>query len=116
MSIHPHESQTSVTGQVVLLAAIIALANLADMIHKSSRVYLYQQALCLVYYKTFDPSKIERYSHVEEALCKVSQIQSRLAILDGLDSFLSTLPRKPISMELSPDHVLHSQFKVIGLY
>ena len=81
-----------VRQQILLLGVVLTLANLAAIIHKSSRVYLFQQSLCLAYYLKHDPTKINfRYS-VEEELCKTDEIQSWLSMIDGIDYFLSCLP------------------------
>ncbi|KAL8635631.1 MAG: hypothetical protein Q9228_006893 [Teloschistes exilis] len=58
----------TVTSQIVLLGAILTLGNLAQIIHRSSRVFLFQQAQCLIYYKLADPSKIDAQFQVDEAL------------------------------------------------
>lgn len=83
-----------VTNRIILFGVILTLNALAEVIHKSSRVYLFQQAQCLLYYKTFDPSKIRPDFSIDEAFCKISAIQSRLATIDGIDSFLKSLPRE----------------------
>ena len=85
--------RASVTNRIILFGAIITLSNLADIIHKSSRIYLFQQAQCLLYYNNVDPTKIQPDFRIEERFCKVSPIQSRLATFDGIDSFLNCLPR-----------------------
>lgn len=85
---------SSMRAQILLLGVVLTLANLAAIIHKSSRVYLFQQSQCLAYYLAVDPTKIDAQSRVEEVLCKVDDVQSRLSITDGLDSFLSCLPGK----------------------
>ncbi|KAL8764437.1 MAG: hypothetical protein Q9194_007091, partial [Teloschistes cf. exilis] len=82
----------TVTSQIVLLGAILTLGNLAQIIHRSSRVFLFQQAQCLIYYKFADPSKIDAQFQVDEALCKLGPIQSRLSMIDGVDAFLTCLP------------------------
>ena len=82
----------SVTRQIILLGAVLNVSYLATCIHKSSRVYLFQQAQCLNYYQANDPTKIDSHYHVEEALCKIHEVQSPLSILDGIDSFLQNLP------------------------
>ncbi|KAL9578338.1 MAG: hypothetical protein Q9203_007131 [Teloschistes exilis] len=82
----------TVTSQIVLLGAILTLGNLAQIIHRSSRVFLFQQAQCLIYYKLADPSKIDAQFQVDEALCKLGPIQSRLSMIDGVDAFLTCLP------------------------
>ena len=84
----------SVTRQIVLLGAVLNVSYLATCIHKSSRVYLFQQAQCLNYYQANDPTKINSHYQVDEALCKISEVQSPLSILDGIDSFLQNLPGK----------------------
>lgn len=87
------KQRASVTNRIILFGAIITLSNLADIIHKSSRIYLFQQAQCLLYYNNVDPTKIQPDFRIEERFCKVSPIQSRLATFDGIDSFLNCLPR-----------------------
>ena len=107
---HTHEStvsansldqEPSVANHLILLGGILTLGNLADIIHKSSRVYLFQQAQCLLYYHNVDPTKIPSNFRIDEALCKVSPVQSRLATVDGVDSFLSCLPRE-LLLDLNP--------------
>ena len=80
---------------VVLLGALLMLGNLGMVLHKSSRVYLFQQAQCFNYYQIHDATKIDAHYHIEEALCKLPWVQSRLSIVDGADSFLQILPREP---------------------
>ena len=84
----------SITHRIILLGAILTLGQLAEILHKSSRVFLYQQAQCLLYYTNLDPTKIQSGFRIDEALCKAGPIQSRLAAIDGIDSFLAHLPRK----------------------
>ena len=88
---------------VMLLGGILTLGNLSMMLHKSCRVYLFQQAQCLNYYRLQDPTAIGPQYHVDEARCKNPTIQSRLSMVDGTDSFLQWLPResKPISTILA---------------
>lgn len=77
---------------VATIAAVLVLANLAVCIHRSSRLYLFQQSLCLQHYLSTDVNKIGPFWHVDEALCKVQQVQSPLSIIEGLDAFLQLLP------------------------
>ena len=80
---------------IVLLGGILVLGSLGGALHKSSRVYLFQQAQCFNYYQIHDPTKIDVNYQIEEALCKLPFVQSRLSMVDGADSFLQYLPRKP---------------------
>ncbi len=79
---------------VVLLGGIITLGNLGTILHKSSRVYLFQQAQCLNYYQIHDVKVIGSNYHIDEHLCKIPGIQSRLSIVEGIDSLLQYIPRK----------------------
>ncbi|KAL9010779.1 MAG: hypothetical protein Q9173_004316 [Seirophora scorigena] len=83
----------TVYASTILLGAILTLANLGIILHKSSRVYLFQQALCLDYHRHHNPTSISLRGHVEERLCKVPAIQAELSTIDGLDGFLQNLPR-----------------------
>ncbi|KAL9103489.1 MAG: hypothetical protein Q9163_001485 [Psora crenata] len=78
--------------RISLLTWILTLSNLAICIHRSSRIYLFQQAQCLTYYRAFDPTQIDSQNKVEERLCKLGGIQSPLSIIEGVDSFLQLLP------------------------
>ncbi|KAL6721974.1 hypothetical protein ACLMJK_001079 [Lecanora helva] len=100
--------------QIILLGTIGVLGNLADIIHKRSRVYLFQQALCLVYYKVTDPSKLGLDYNINESDCKIKQVQSRLSIYEGLDSFLFYLPLWLHRDWAAPAALLTSGFDLIG--
>ena len=78
--------------RIILILAVLALGNLASNTHRSSRVYLYQQSLCLNHYRSKDPSKIDGQTSVDESLCKIKDVQSPLSIIDGVDAFLTLLP------------------------
>ena len=103
----------SVTHQIVLLGAVLNLSYLATCIHKSSRVYLFQQAQCLNYYQANDPTKIDSNYHVDESLCKIHEVQSPLSILDGMDSVLQNLPGKAAHLTLCYFNSTPSHAKVL---
>lgn len=88
------ERLTGKGAQIALLGGILTLRNLGTILHKSSRIYLFQQALCFNYYQIHDATQITTDYHVNEALCKVPSIQASLSTVDGIDSFLQCLPRK----------------------
>lgn len=81
-------------AQVVLIAAVVVLANLAICIHRSSRVYLFQQSLCLQHFMATDPQKIGPQWRIEEKLCRIDEVQSPLSLIEGVDAFLQLLPGK----------------------
>lgn len=78
--------------RVSIITAVLVLANLAVCIHRSSRVYLFQQSLCLQHCLATDPRQVGPHRLVEKSLCKVKQVQSTLSIIEGVDAFLQLLP------------------------
>ena len=86
--------------RVVLIGAILTLGNLAICLHRSSRVYLFQQSLCLQYYLVAQPNHVSADWEVEESLCKIREIQSSLSMIEGLDTFLQLLPGKNLVLLL----------------
>lgn len=89
---------------MILLGSIITLGNLGTILHRSSRVYLFQQAQCLDYYQIHDATEVGSNNHIEEFLCKLPVIQSRLSMVIGADSFLQCLPREPFHPVRTPYH------------
>lgn len=85
-------SERRLDPRVTMITAVLVLANLAICIHRSSRVYLFQQSLCLQHYLGTDAEKIGPHWRVEESLCKVKPVQSALSIIEGVDAFLQLLP------------------------
>ena len=78
--------------RVLLITGVLVLANLAICIHRSSRLYMYQQSLCLQHYRTIDSSNVRLDWPTDESRCKIKQVQSTLSIIEGVDAFLQLLP------------------------
>lgn len=78
--------------RVLTITAILVTANLAVCIHRSSRVYLFQQSLCLQYYLATDVEKVSSQWSVAEDLCRIKEVQSTLSMIEGADAFLQLLP------------------------
>ena len=91
---HVHNRSISIDRRIVQIIAVLTIGNLAICLHRSSRVYLFQQSQCLTYYMKTDPSKIAPDFTIDEALCKSKEVQSPLSIIDGVDAFLMMLPGK----------------------
>ena len=84
----------SVRRRIVLMSILLTSANLALTLTKSSRVFLFEQARCLLYYQVNDPTRIDPKDGVTETLCKIEGIQYPLSIIVGIDTVLSLLPGK----------------------
>ena len=82
----------SARRRILLMSIVLIFGNLAVTLAKSSRVYLFEQARCLVYYQANDPTKIDPNNGVEESLCKVEGVQYPLSIVVGIDAILLMLP------------------------
>ena len=84
----------SVRRRILLMSIVLTFGNLALTLTKSSRVYLFEQARCLIYYQVNDSTKIDSENGVKESLCKLEAVQRPLSILVGTDAILSMLPGK----------------------
>ena len=82
----------SVRRRILLMSIVFTVGNLALTLNKSSRVYLFQQARCLMYYQFNDSTKIDSDNGVNENLCKLEGVQYPLSITMGIDAILSMLP------------------------
>lgn len=94
-------AKMSVRGRILLMSMIFTVSQLALSLNKSSRVYLLQQARCLIYYQVNDSSKIDSENGVNESLCKLEGVQYPLSITVGIDAILLMLPGK-VSMPYPP--------------
>ena len=82
----------SVRRRILLMSIVLTVGGLALTLTKSSRVYLLEQAQCLIYYQVNDVTKIDSENDVQESLCKLEGVQYPLSILVGIDAILSMLP------------------------
>lgn len=87
-------AKMSVRRRILLMSVIFTVSQLALSLNKSSRVYLFQQARCLIYYQVNDSTKIDSENGVNESLCKLEGVQYPLSITVGIDAILLTLPGK----------------------
>lgn len=76
------------------MSIVFTVGNLALTLNKSSRVYLFQQARCLMYYQVNDSKMIDSDNGIDESLCKLEGVQYPLSITVGIDAILAMLPGK----------------------
>ena len=74
------------------MSVTLTLSNLALCMTRNSRVYLFEQAQCLLYYQSHGSVEVNTHDSIKETLCKLDDIQYPLSIVVGIDSFLSLLP------------------------
>ena len=87
-------AKMSVRRRILLMSIVFTVGNLALTLNKSSRVYLFEQARCLIYYQVNDSTKIDSENGVNESLCKLEGVQHPLSVTVGIDAILSMLPGK----------------------
>lgn len=70
------------------------MSNLALTTSKNSRVYLFEQAICSMYYRSHPEELmgVNQRDSIDEVLCKKKDIQHPLSWVVGIDSFLQLLP------------------------
>ncbi len=93
----------SARRRIVLMSALLVFDNLALTLTKSSRVYLFEQARCLIYYQDNDSTKIDSGNGVQESLCKLEGVQYPLSVIVGIDAILVMLPGKASISVLWPN-------------
>lgn len=77
---------------MVLVIFLIVLYELEENIVFPPLVRLLEDAICRQHYAKFAPPK----DHIDEAMCKTTKIQSKLAFVRGWFSLFKTAPGKPV--------------------
>ena len=86
--------EASKKWQIIWMNVVLILGYGSLSIAKSSRVYLFEQAQCLLYYQTQKSPEAKAAGNIEEKLCKIDPVQYPLSIVVGVDTLLSLLPGK----------------------
>lgn len=73
----------------VLTAVLYALGL---VLLGSTQLFLVEQYVCRDYYTLLEPAMLGAGGLIDEELCKVPEIQSIVASILGIDSFLSFIP------------------------
>lgn len=71
---------------------IYTLGALGAVCMSSTTVYLIEQSLCRTHYATLQPETIQPGGLVDEELCKLADIQSRVASIHGTYKVLVFIP------------------------
>ncbi len=90
MGLHNRVNRWLGRHQILLISAVLVVGNVALSTHRSSRVYLFEQAQCLVYYRLHDD--------IDESRCKIDEVQRPLSIVVGIDACLSLIPGNDTSL------------------
>ncbi|KAH7354958.1 hypothetical protein BKA65DRAFT_231744 [Rhexocercosporidium sp. MPI-PUGE-AT-0058] len=86
-------SNTSEEGSALLPATLIlVLGSFGYMLYTSTHVYLMEQSVCREYYRAHEPTLVGKNGLMDETICKIPQIQSRVAETLGVYRVLTYLP------------------------
>jgi len=66
---------------VSLVVLCIAVLDVGAFLAEPPKTRVYESNLCIRYYQEVDPSKIQADGTVPEALCKVDEVQQKMAMV-----------------------------------
>jgi hypothetical protein len=88
---------------VVLVALVVLCITVLDVgafLAEPPKTRVYEANLCLQYYKEVDPSKIQVDGTVPEALCKVDEVQQKMAMVFGWQDTFDAIPALLLAVPL----------------
>lgn len=68
---------------IAALLSLLLLVNLAASLYQLPLNLVIERRLCLEYYRQHDPSRIGKDGGIEEALCKIDEVQQGLGWTQG---------------------------------
>lgn len=77
---------------VVLALALVAIVDMGAYLGDPPRTRVYESNLCLIHYREHDPSVIGADGTIEESLCKVDEVQQKLAMIFGWQDMFDAIP------------------------
>jgi len=78
-----------------LIFILIAVIDIGAFLAEPPKTRLFEANLCLHYYETNDPSKINHSAEgewVPESLCKVNEVQQKMAMIFGWQEMFDAIP------------------------
>jgi hypothetical protein len=78
-----------------LIFLLIAVIDIGAFLAEPPKTRLFEANLCLIYYETNDPSKINHSAKgpwVPESLCKVNEVQQKMAMIFGWQDMFDAIP------------------------
>ena len=77
---------------VTLIVLLIVAFNLGGFLSEPPKIRIYEANLCVRYYERNDVSKVRPDGSVDEALCKVNEIQQHVAMGFGWQDTFDAIP------------------------
>lgn len=77
---------------VALVFALVAIIDVGAFLAEPPRTRVYESNLCLIYYREHDPSVIGDDGNIPEKLCKVDEVQQKMAMIFGWQDMFDAIP------------------------
>ncbi|PVH96820.1 MFS general substrate transporter [Periconia macrospinosa] len=77
---------------VALFFAMVAIIDVGAYMSDAPKTRVFESNLCLQYYEANDPSQIGPDGNVPESLCKIDEVQQRLAMIFGWQDTFDAIP------------------------
>ncbi|CAI6301629.1 unnamed protein product [Periconia digitata] len=77
---------------VGLLFFMVAVIDIGDYMSDAPKTRVFESNICLDYYRTNDPSQIGPDGYVPEKLCKIDEVQQKLAMIFGWQDTFDAIP------------------------
>lgn len=75
-------------------ALIYTFGSFGGVLLSSTHVYLVEQAVCRKHYMLYEPARVGTHGLVDEGVCKMPEIEARVASIYGIYSSLWYLPSR----------------------
>ncbi|KAF1943909.1 hypothetical protein EJ02DRAFT_510656 [Clathrospora elynae] len=92
---YPKEEKNNKKSWVLLVGlifAVVAIVDVGAFLAEPPKTRVFEANLCLGYYREHDPSVIGADGRIPEQLCKVDEVQQRLAGIFGWQEMFDALP------------------------
>lgn len=77
---------------VVLVFLLVSIIDVGGFLSDAPKTRVFEENICLVYYRQHDPSQIGSDGSVPEKLCKVDEVQQKLAMIFGWQDMFDAVP------------------------
>lgn len=79
-------------AMVIMAFALVAIIDMGAFLADAPRTRVYEANICLDYYRKADPSVIGVDGTIPEKLCKIDQVQQRMAMIFGWQEMFDAIP------------------------
>lgn len=87
-----HEKTKPWVIMVILAFALVAIIDMGAFLAEAPRTRVYESNICLGYYQEFNPSVIGADGTIPEKLCKVDEVQQKMAMIFGWQEMFDAIP------------------------